>query len=206
MSHFARQPRPLTRRTQLTDAATLLRALAAELDRPDATHTQRGLGDATDNGYPTTASGGAGGGGHGGGAGSPVETALIASDRIADHSRELVLRLNRILNDTRYVLPGLEGWRRDRSFALCAEGHVLPQGATRCPHVDADGAQCATRAGTERRCTTCDEVQPSGRKLRNGECDPCRQHRRRTGRPRVATSMLALAGNLLTEEGTSHHG
>ena len=208
MSHFARQPRPLTRPGQLPDLATLLRALAGELDREDALHTQRGLAAAIDNGYPASASGAGGGGGHGG-AGSPVESALIASDRIADHSRELVLRLNRVAADVLFVLPGLEGWRRDRSFNLCAEGHILPQGAIRCPHVDADGAQCATRAGSERRCSVCDEVQAPGQPLRKGLCDGCRKSKGRamaSGRPWFRASELALAGNMLTEEGTSHHG
>ena len=206
MSH-SRQHRPLTRPGQLTDVAAILRALADELERPDALHTQQGLAAAVDNGYPATASG-TGGGNGGGGGSSPVETAMIATDRVADHSRELVARLHRITGDARFLLPGLEGWRRDRSFNLCAEGHVLPQGATRCPHVDADGAQCATRAGSERRCSVCDEVQAPGQPLRKGLCDGCRQSQRRANaadRPWFRASELALAGNLITEEGT-HHG
>ena len=73
----------------------------------------------------------------------------------------------------------------------------------RCQQI-IDGAQCGTRASSERRCRICEAVQAPGQALRGGRCDPCRKAWERTGRERVATSMLALAEGLIVEGGAWH--
>ncbi len=197
---YWRQPKPLTTAQRL-ETVELLRDLAAQLDRPNAEAMLRNIALGTDDLWPADTMGQAVSGGS---VGSRTEShALEPPEPLAQRSRILLDDLGRLAPNLRRTLALWSEWDPDRALALCPRcANPLDRRYTRCQWRDpATGVQCGTRENSERRCSTCDEPQPAGRKLRNGECDACRQHRRRTGRARIATSRLALAQGLLTDAG-----
>ena len=190
------RPRPLTsdeRRRLTTD----LRALADELDRPDAGRTQQNLGVATDACYPATASGSGSNGGGGGGGDTTltvVEARATRSDPTATATLRLLATLHRIRGDVPAALDGLAGWRSDRPTGLCAEGHPMKPGVDRCP-------VCWTRRETVLTCENPYHVDSAGQpwRIQKGhqrwksvavdlggievlECGTCRTYRARNHR------------------------
>lgn len=201
MTHW-RRPRGLTA-DELARTADDLRALADELTAEHALQVQRLIEVEADPTWPAATSGTGTGGGAGGG--SPVERAVTDTDRDSGRALTTIGILRQLARLAPLARSALLERSPGRAVALCPRcGHPLDRRYQRCQQI-IDGVQCGSRAGAERRCSTCDEVQPPGQPLRNGECDACRKHRRRTGRARVATSMLALRQGLI-EEGTYIHG
>jgi len=209
------KPRPLTpdeRRRTIAD----LRALADELDRPDAARTQRNLAAALDDSYGTTASGAGAGGGSGGSAVlTAVEAKAAHSDPTAAATARLLVRLHQIRMDAGVAYSELTGWRPDRPVATCAEGHTLDRSSSRCTYVDPEtGRRCGTRKETILTCEnpTCqnDEgtgpvvIQPGDQRWRKpaldlggkviAECSRCRSYRRRNQRSWAPATRLEVPG------------
>lgn len=193
MTHW-RRPKALTA-DELTRTADDLRALADELEAAHALQVQQLLEAEADPTWPAATSGSGTGGGAGGG--SPVERAVTEIDHDAGRAKATIGILRQLARLAPLARSALLERSPGRAVALCPRcGYPLDRRYQRCQQI-IDGVQCGSRAGAERRCGTCDEVQPPGQPLRNGECDACRKHRRRTGRARVATSMLALRQGLI---------
>lgn len=187
MSYWAR-PKALgvDRREQL---ACLLADLATELRSDHAASVQQLLAVEADPVWPATASGAGPSGGTSNG--SPVERAVTSPDRNADRARRALNDQTQLDRLARTVLLALIERSPARPVALCPQcDHPLDRRFARCQRI-IDGVQCGSRAGADRTCTTCHEVQPPGRPLRQGECNACRMHRQRTGRARIAVSALA---------------
>lgn len=204
-------PRPLSA-DQLYATGLRLQAIANELLADHAGAVQRNLAAAADpTPWPTST----GGAGNGQGGGSPVEQAIglnrpddqpmIAVPPITARAARLLDALHAIMGIAVTVDHGLHEWSPNRVIAVYpACGHPINRAYTRCQAI-VDGVQCAAGATTpkpERRCETCDKLMPPGKALDNGECNTCAKYRRRKGRARIATSRLALAQGLVTEEGT----
>jgi hypothetical protein len=199
-----KRPRPLHSIDRASGAA-LLRALADEWDAAHAQSVQHLLTVEADPAWPATASGAGTGGSRPSEPGSPTERAALDHDRAATAALAVLLAQRRAIAAAEVALGGLRDRRPDRPRALCPRCDMpLDPNYQRCQQI-IDGVQCGTRAGADRRCKTCDEPQQPGRSLRAGECDACRQHRRRTGRARIATSRLALNEGLIAE-GEVWHG
>jgi hypothetical protein len=179
------------------ETVRLLKRLAEELDRQDADAIIANVAMGADDGHRHDLSGEYSGG-KGSRGNSPVEAKAFATTKATQRSRDLLTDLHDLAPLLRGMLAAWSEWDPNRAIEPCPNcGNPLDRAYARCQWRDADGVQCGSRSGAERRCSTCDEPQPPGRALRKGECDACRKHRRRTGRARVATSMLALSDGLV---------
>lgn len=185
------------------ETAAVLRALADQLDAPHAAKVQDLLAVEADPTWPTATSG-AGHSGSGTGPSSPVESAALSRAPDASRAATALLELHQVDQLARRALSALLDRHPGRSVKLCPDcGHPLDRRFARCQQI-IDGVQCGARAGTERRCQTCDEVQPVGKSLRHGDCDRCRKTLERQKRPRFTPSTLARDAGLLTPDGTYH--
>lgn len=215
MTHWAR-PRGLKTDLRLLTAARL-HAIALELEADHAAAVMANLEAAADPTPWPSSTGGAGS------STSPTSPVLAAVERLLSQPKprpgqdppafdakaaRLLTNLTELARLAGPVDLGLHEWSPTRTVAVYpACGHPIDRAYKRC-QVQVDGHQCGAGLTTpikpkvERRCATCDKLMPTGKALDNGECNTCAKFRRRKGRARIATSRLALAEGLVTEEGT----
>lgn len=187
-----------------TDLAAVLRAAADQLDAPHAGRVQDLLAVEADPTWPTATSGAGHGGGSGSGPTSPVESTALHRSPDAHRAADVLVELHQLDRLARRILAALLDRHPGRAVKLCgACSYPLDRQFDRCQRI-IDGVQCGARAGTERRCKTCHEVQPVGKPLRNGDCDRCRKKLERDKRRRFTAGSLARDAELLTPDGTYH--